>query len=312
MVTMHGPASWRFVALLVATLLCCIQLSVQYEDAEVGASGNIISNHERKVAFQNLIADFISVYWISPDSGEQIKLFDIDAEATTVVNTYNGHKFVAYMYDDDNTVDDPVSPGTFEIYHDVETYYIGGVGVSDDSEGSDAPNREMGEAVVGGGSKVTRQHPGVTIMNRKSLCMSAKFKSLVPSLDIYFDGGRADWSYQGTLHMGKESTTASYEGHQFVFTETGNKSNVLARHTMKKDQHFYYIVDESNPAPPAVQAQLDAELTYRAAYLERTGLQWRSYFGPITNGPRPPPQLFMWPAKEVGQVHQVTSSHGYW
>ncbi len=45
-------------------------------------------------------------------------------------------------------------------------------------------------------------------------------------------------------------------------------------------------------------------------YYKRTGILWRHYYGP--DGPRPPPSLFMWPASQVGEVHGVTSSYGFW
>ena len=38
--------------------------------------------------------------------------------------------------------------------------------------------------------------------------------------------------------------------------------------------------------------------------------RWRHYFGP--DGPRPPPVLNMWPADEIGQVHEINSTNGYW
>ena len=45
-------------------------------------------------------------------------------------------------------------------------------------------------------------------------------------------------------------------------------------------------------------------------YANKTGIAWRHYYGP--EGPRPPPILFMWPTKEVGDVHSLVSSNGYW
>lgn len=45
-------------------------------------------------------------------------------------------------------------------------------------------------------------------------------------------------------------------------------------------------------------------------YYNRTGLLWRHYFGP--NGPRPPPTLYMWPASEIGEVHNAESNNGLW
>jgi len=75
-------------------------------------------------------------------------------------------------------------------------------------------------------------------------------------------------------------------------------------------QVLYLLYDPAFPATAEVQGLTDAEMSYIAEYKNRTGLFWRSYYGP--DGPRPPPQLYMWPADEVGQVHQVVSSHGQW
>jgi hypothetical protein len=47
-----------------------------------------------------------------------------------------------------------------------------------------------------------------------------------------------------------------------------------------------------------------------ADYLNRTGTQWRMYYG--NGGPRTPPQLYMWPAAKVGDVHRVVTHEGYW
>lgn len=47
-----------------------------------------------------------------------------------------------------------------------------------------------------------------------------------------------------------------------------------------------------------------------ADYYNRTGRLWKHYYGP--EGPRPPPKLFMWPAKQVGEVHRVISNHSFW
>jgi hypothetical protein len=50
----------------------------------------------------------------------------------------------------------------------------------------------------------------------------------------YDDGN--DGVYQGSLTFGKESTTNTYEGHVFFFTEPGDKSKELARFTMDADR----------------------------------------------------------------------------
>jgi hypothetical protein len=56
--------------------------------------------------------------------------------------------------------------------------------------------------------------------------------------------------------------------------------------------------------------QLEAESKFAKKYFKENGIEWRHYFGP--NGPRAPPTLYMWPAKEIGDIHTVVSSEGYW
>ena len=70
------------------------------------------------------------------------------------------------------------------------------------------------------------------------------------------------------------------------------------------------LEDKEHPAAADVFEHTKNELAYMAEYLNRTGDQWMSYYGP--EGPRAPPVLFMWPADEVGQVHRVVSNHGFW
>ena len=73
---------------------------------------------------------------------------------------------------------------------------------------------------------------------------------------------------------------------------------------------LYLLQDEASPAPDDVFQRTADELEYMADYKENTGMQWMSYYG--EDGPRAPPVLYMWPAEEVGQVHQVISTHGKW
>lgn len=139
--------------------------------------------------------------------------------------------------------------------------------------------------------------------------MSAKFRSLVSAVDYYYDDGR-DGIYQGRLKLGQESTTNTYEGHIFYFTRAGDKSAVLERFKMDKDRVLYVVTDPLDPPPEDLQHHTEKELRFMKEYRERTGLHWRHYYGP--EGPRAPPELFMWPAKEIGQVHRVTSNEGKW
>jgi hypothetical protein len=70
------------------------------------------------------------------------------------------------------------------------------------------------------------------------------------------------------------------------------------------------VEDPLNPAPRELKERTEQELKFMDDYFRKTGILWRHYYGP--EGPRPPPTLFMWPATQVGEVHAVTSSCGYW
>jgi hypothetical protein len=73
---------------------------------------------------------------------------------------------------------------------------------------------------------------------------------------------------------------------------------------------LYLIEDPNNPAPSALREAAYKEYNFMAEYRNRTGIQWRHYYGP--SGPRPPPSHFMWPADHIGQVHSVLSQEGHW
>lgn len=88
-----------------------------------------------------------------------------------------------------------------------------------------------------------------------------------------------------------------------------HSATVLTTHSVCA-QVLYVVEDPARPAPPALKAQNDAELAFMEQYFNRTGVQWRHYYGP--QGPRPPPVLHMWPAAQVGAVHRVVSPEGYW
>ncbi len=70
------------------------------------------------------------------------------------------------------------------------------------------------------------------------------------------------------------------------------------------------VEDPARPAPDSMLRHRESEEVFMAEYLNRTGLQWRHYYGP--KGPRGPPTLYMWPTDEIGQVHGVRSEHGFW
>lgn len=79
---------------------------------------------------------------------------------------------------------------------------------------------------------------------------------------------------------------------------------------MHPDQVLYVIEDPAQPAPKDIALYTRKEMEFNEKYFLEHGYPWRHYYGP--DGPRPPPVLFMWPAKQIGDIHAVTSSQGYW
>jgi hypothetical protein len=91
---------------------------------------------------------------------------------------------------------------------------------------------------------LSRPHPSVRVIGMRSTAMAAKFRCLVPKTEYYFEDGRGG-SFQGVLSMGKETTTNTYEGHVFFFTEPGRKDKELARFEMNKNQVILLLVIDS-------------------------------------------------------------------
>jgi hypothetical protein len=88
-----------------------------------------------------------------------------------------------------------------------------------------------------------RRHPSVIdVPGPRTTATSAKFRSLSSRpIEIWYDDKTAEWSFQGELKSGQETTTNAYAGHVFIFTEKGNKRNVLARHTIRSDKVLYHV-----------------------------------------------------------------------
>lgn len=129
-------------------------------------------------------------------------------------------------------------------------------------------------------------------------------------IKIWYDDGRGG-AENGHLSLGQETTTNTYVGHTFFFTDYYDKKKVLARYTMRADQVLYVVEDLSQPAPHELKERTDREVQFSKEYaLTHGNIPWRHYFGP--NGPRPPPIHFMWPAKQIGDVHSISSGQGYW
>lgn len=234
------------------------------------------------------------------DAGDEHHfMFTIEPLESAGMNTFHGHRFFAKKTSNHDEIVD-----TLQIENNVHFYSL----IPPDTRKHTV---EKGEGKIGTGFR-DQPHPAVTFIDRgRCTAVSARFRSMSSRvLDLWFDDGQGGLA-QGTLRMGVDTTSTSYEGHVYFYTlHGGDKSNVLGRHVINKDQTLYLLEDKDYPASKEILDHTAREVEYMAEYLNRTGIQWRSYYGP--NGPRPPPVLFMWPADQIGQVHQVTTTHGKW
>lgn len=302
----------NYFALLCLLIPLFLKLSLAGgEQAETGIEGTsgIIQSNERSVVFMSKYDGILDLYWIgSVDSGEvkPVSILELQKGVRANVNTFDGHIFYASSRENGVRAEPRrvvISSARSEYTFEPELSDLGvSKGISDGDESYENMNRDTD---INHGL-----HPSVTLLNSGTTAMSAKFRSLVPSgVDYYYDDG-ADGVYQGRLNLGQESTTNTYEGHVFYFTRVGDKSTVLERAVISKDKVLYIVEDQEDPPPQHLRESTERELRFMQEYKERTGIHWRHFYGP--DGPRAPPELFMWPAKDIGQVHRVTTEAGYW
>jgi hypothetical protein len=161
-------------------------------------------------------------------------------------------------------------------------------------------------------SFVSRPHPYViNIPGQRTTACAAKFRSLSSRrINMWWEDGKGG-QFQGALLPGQESTTNTYEGHVFFFTDMKDKTDIIFRVVITPDRSLYPIEDEKFPATQATIDQTRAEVRFNEEYLQNShGVQWRHYYGP--HGPRPPPMLYMLPAQAIGQQHTITTPFNHW
>ena len=306
---------------------------------EVNVDGEIVkdlrnSEVERAVQFQSEYDETLNLYWIGNElDGMQehidpVMIVEIPPHGLVHVNTFDYHLFYASK-SIDNVRAIPrkisIAPGkdlyVFQPNDNINSAKLSSnkgpsakqkiIEAKDDDKTSITFIRPDAEVLTRNRDLSVNSglHPAVTLLHSGTQAMSVKFRNLASGCDYYYDDGR-DGIFQGRLELGGESTTNTYEGHVFYFTRVDQKDEVLARFTMHKDQVTYVVTDPKFLPPRHLQEHTDREKEFSAAYRKRTGIHWRHYFGP--SGPRAPPVLYMWDAKAVGQVHRVTSEHGYW
>lgn len=241
--------------------------------------------------------DFPVDVFFDAGGGEHHFMFTIEPSESASMNTFLGHSFLCKRKTNHDEVVFTVIIKSHVKYYSLYP-----------TNSSDAVVKA--EGIIGTDFR-DHIHPAVTFIDRgRCTAVSARFRSLSSRvLDLWFDdhqGGLA----QGTLRMGVDTTSTSYEGHVYFYTLHGDKSKVLGRHVVNKEQTLYLLEDKDYPATKEILDYTAQEVAFMADYWNRTGIQWRSYYGP--NGPRPPPVLYMWPAEKIGQVHQVTTPFGQW
>lgn len=140
---------------------------------------------------------------------------------------------------------------------------------------------------------------------------AVKFFNLSPeSVDYYWVSGEQK-VFMGTVQPFHTKGTASFPGHQFIFTRKGTKDDVLARFvvTTGESLYFYDPIDEqpekiaklTNDEWQRYEKQKRSQ-NFAKLYKEFTGRDYLSLY------PRPPPVHKLWRADHFGQFHWTTTA----
>lgn len=280
--------------------------------SDINVQGDIqsatIADYEHQVLIFNPLSISISLYFLVSHSNsvEDVYLQEILPKHSMHMTSYVGHRLYALESESRKlicvkTIVSDVTDYIFDYDPDYQSH------TSHDLSALSHPfhlNVEIRKRV----------HPSVKSLSWRekiSTYVATKFRSLsAKPINLWYDDGR-NGVPEGYLQMGNETTTNSIEGHVFYATYADDKSKVITRLKVSKNQAIYLINDSEFPASQEILDGTNKELEFIQEYLERTGIQWRHYYS-FENGPRPPPSQWMWPATERGQVHQVMSSQGYW
>ena len=208
------------ILIFLLTFTCLVGSSDLAVAVDVDVNGEYISATSKlsiSATFSNLFNnDTLLLYWAAEKYEDDVFISFIEPNGQSHVTTYSGHSFYAVLESKNDVRAYPGSVTVGATFSDGEDFSY--------SFGPDPPAWSKGTL-----------HPKVKYINQVSLSIGARFKSLAPSIDIWYEDGK-DGSYQGSLKMGQETTTNTYVGHVFYFTEAGNKKNELARHVMRKEQ----------------------------------------------------------------------------
>jgi hypothetical protein len=191
-------------------------LTASAEEIGVESDGSLTTfsvSDNRHIEVTNGYNESISLFWGS-NADEEAHMFDLEPFETSVLVTFNGHSFFATDFAENVLV-------AFNIQDGVDSIIVNPRDELSGSAEFDRLHHELGSPV--------------RIMGMKSRSLTAKFRCLCPALDYYYDNGD-EGVFSGSMVLGTEVSTNTYEGHVFFFTEKGNKSNVIARLTMTNKQ----------------------------------------------------------------------------
>ena len=250
----------------------------------------------KNVELKNSFDHDISIYYEDGESG--MFLTNLETTSTIMMNVAIGQRLYATEPEDWERID------YISIQSDIDKYTF-------------SPHefqRQIGKTHVHLNiDNRKRQHPQVVYFYEKtsySDLIPVVFRSLTSrDIEIYFDDKKEGLLY-ALLHPGQVVSTNAYPHHEFFVTAAGNKSDVVVRFVITTDQGIFYITEKEHPPHHLLLEMSQKEIEHNAKYKARVGFPWRHHFGP--EGPRPPPVLYMWPAKQIGDVHQVLSTQGYW
>lgn len=227
----------NFLLLLICVLELVygteIEISTDGFGGSSSSSKSISNTDQRWVTVLNSYDKDVSLYWESNDKQDDKEyfMFTIESNGTLGMNTYNGHRFYSQEVGSVERL-----PYVIEINEASAFYTIGENGFSTHESINNFKNSEAKQELK---SRSSTFNP-VTIIGRRTLAMSAKFRCLCSAVDYYYDDG-GEGTFQGSLTLGTETTTNSYEGHVFFFTEKGNKQKEIARYTMNQNQVRWVI-----------------------------------------------------------------------
>ena len=112
--------------------------------------------------------------------------------------------------------------------------------------------------------------------------------------------------FKGRLPPKQLRATNSYVGHIFYFTKEGNEADEIHRITVTRGQNDYLMPPTEKAKKHPFYIKFKEKQDFYENYMKETGRAWLSGYK------RPPPITHMWSADNIGDIHSITSKHGFW